>query len=92
MNKEVEVYKNRVVQSVYNKMVSRRDEALANMTALLETPSMAAPEHLEGILEDLLTANMNISQLETLFGASGEPGLDEVVDEEEMSPECCNKD
>ena len=90
MNIETEVYKNRVIRSVYNKMESERDAALADMTAILENPTMGAQGDLEAVLSYLLHANMQLSQLETLFGAveadkescEGEPGEEK---------KCCDK-
>jgi hypothetical protein len=67
---DIELYKSRVIQSAYNNKIAIRDDALANISVILETPAVAAADKLEVQLSRLLDANMHITQIESVFGAS----------------------
>ena len=67
---DIELYKSRVIQSVYNSKISVRDDALANISVILESPAQTAADKLEVQLGRLLNANMHITQIESVFGAS----------------------
>jgi hypothetical protein len=75
----IPTYKSRVVQSLYNRKLSERDNALAEISVLLETPVQAAAEKLETQMSKLLHCNMHISQIDSMFGPEEEP-IEETKD------------